>query len=202
MKKWKCKVCQYIHEGELPPDICPVCGASSEAFELLTEEIQVSEDEKQATQQILFNCTYGLYIITSFSGEKINGMTSNSFVQMTDTPLQGAVGINKNHLTSEYILDSGVFAVNFLGNNNHNEVKRFGYNSGRNIDKFKGIDYTTSEKLNLPVLTNTIGYVECEVQRDKCIDLGTHTLYIVSIVGGKNINKIEPMTYAYYRATK
>ncbi len=29
---WRCTVCGYIHEGEEPPEICPVCGAGSEKF--------------------------------------------------------------------------------------------------------------------------------------------------------------------------
>ncbi len=32
MKKWKCSVCGYIHEGDEPPDQCPVCGAPKEMF--------------------------------------------------------------------------------------------------------------------------------------------------------------------------
>ncbi|MFH2012009.1 MAG: rubredoxin-like domain-containing protein [Pseudomonadota bacterium] len=32
IKKWKCTVCGYIHEGEGPPDKCPVCGASKYQF--------------------------------------------------------------------------------------------------------------------------------------------------------------------------
>ena len=31
-KKWKCTVCGYIHEGEGPPDKCPVCGAFKYQF--------------------------------------------------------------------------------------------------------------------------------------------------------------------------
>ncbi|WP_048198438.1 rubredoxin-like domain-containing protein [Methanocella arvoryzae] len=30
--KWMCKVCGYIHEGEEPPEICPICGAPTEEF--------------------------------------------------------------------------------------------------------------------------------------------------------------------------
>ena len=33
VKRWKCKICGYIHEGENPPENCPVCGASKEDFE-------------------------------------------------------------------------------------------------------------------------------------------------------------------------
>ena len=35
MKKWRCQICGYIHEGETPPEHCPVCGASKDKFELL-----------------------------------------------------------------------------------------------------------------------------------------------------------------------
>ena len=31
-KKWKCAVCGYIHEGERPPEVCPVCGAFKYQF--------------------------------------------------------------------------------------------------------------------------------------------------------------------------
>jgi uncharacterized membrane protein/RNA polymerase subunit RPABC4/transcription elongation factor Spt4 len=43
MKKWRCTVCGYIHEGEEPPEICPVCGADRSKFvEIVDEE----NDEK------------------------------------------------------------------------------------------------------------------------------------------------------------
>jgi NAD(P)H-nitrite reductase large subunit len=32
-KKWKCRVCGYLHDGPEPPDECPVCGASKEMFD-------------------------------------------------------------------------------------------------------------------------------------------------------------------------
>jgi rubrerythrin len=33
MTNWLCTVCGYIHEGDGPPDECPVCGAPKSAFE-------------------------------------------------------------------------------------------------------------------------------------------------------------------------
>lgn len=47
MKKWKCTVCGYIHEGEEPPEKCPVCGADRSKFvEIVTEEN--ADEEKTA----------------------------------------------------------------------------------------------------------------------------------------------------------
>ena len=38
MKKWQCSVCGYVHEGNEPPDICPVCGAAKNMFEEVVEQ--------------------------------------------------------------------------------------------------------------------------------------------------------------------
>lgn len=37
MKKWKCEVCGYIHDGSEPPALCPKCGALKDQFKLLDE---------------------------------------------------------------------------------------------------------------------------------------------------------------------
>jgi rubredoxin/uncharacterized membrane protein len=47
MKKWKCTVCNYIHTGDAPPDICPICGADKSFFvEARDEQIQKTGTEK------------------------------------------------------------------------------------------------------------------------------------------------------------
>jgi rubrerythrin len=33
MKKWKCKLCGYVHTGDTPPESCKICGAGKENFE-------------------------------------------------------------------------------------------------------------------------------------------------------------------------
>lgn len=38
MKKWVCKVCGYVHEGDMPPEKCPQCKAPSEKFEEMNLE--------------------------------------------------------------------------------------------------------------------------------------------------------------------
>ncbi|MFP4160044.1 MAG: rubredoxin-like domain-containing protein [Desulfobacterales bacterium] len=44
MKKWRCTVCNYIHEADEPPDKCPVCGADKSKF------VEVSDQEAQKVQ--------------------------------------------------------------------------------------------------------------------------------------------------------
>ena len=47
MKKWKCKVCGYIHEGDSAPEFCPICKQPASAFELI-EEAPVKSTNKYA----------------------------------------------------------------------------------------------------------------------------------------------------------
>jgi len=39
MKKYVCSVCGYVHEGDAPPESCPVCKASAAKFVLQAEEM-------------------------------------------------------------------------------------------------------------------------------------------------------------------
>jgi rubrerythrin len=32
LTKWKCVVCGYIHNGDEPPERCPICGAPKSKF--------------------------------------------------------------------------------------------------------------------------------------------------------------------------
>jgi len=38
MKQWQCTVCKYVHEGDEPPEKCPVCGVPAEKFVLLDDQ--------------------------------------------------------------------------------------------------------------------------------------------------------------------
>lgn len=46
MKRWECTICGYIHEGETPPEECPVCGADSSAFIEVVEETAADQQQQ------------------------------------------------------------------------------------------------------------------------------------------------------------
>jgi len=43
LKRWRCSVCGYLHTGDTPPEVCPVCGVGSEKFVLIEESAPSSE---------------------------------------------------------------------------------------------------------------------------------------------------------------
>jgi flavin reductase (DIM6/NTAB) family NADH-FMN oxidoreductase RutF len=199
-QNWKCSDCGFVAIGLFPPDSCPKCGAPRNAFEH-EHEWHFPEDEAEDIINACWKVTYGLYIVSSIDGERINGQICNTVFQITSDPPRMAIGINHGNLTHEFIEKSGVFAISILGKGDHRMVRRFGYRSGREFDKFKGIP-TIRKRTNCPIYENGVGYVECNVIEDKTVDAGTHSIFLGEIVGGACLGNKEPMTYAIYHATK
>jgi len=50
VKKWQCTVCGYIHDGDEPPEECPVCGADRSKFiEIVSEEpVETEMDQPES----------------------------------------------------------------------------------------------------------------------------------------------------------
>jgi len=72
----------------------------------------------------LFTLNYGLYIVTSHLGERLNGQVSNTVMQVTDTPPRLAACINKQALTHQFMSESGTFAVTVLSESAPMEAAR------------------------------------------------------------------------------
>jgi len=149
----------------------------------------------------LYQISYGLYIISSKKEDKINGQIANTVFQITSEPPTVAVSINKRNLTHEFIMQSKVFCVSVLEKTTPlSLIGQFGFKTGREVDKFSGLNYKTGKTGASILLENTIGYLEFEVI--KTIDVETHTIFIGKLVDADVIKSGEPMTYAYYHEIK
>jgi len=149
----------------------------------------------------LHSISYGLYVIGSRKGDRINGQTANTVIQVSSQPPTISVCINKENLTHEFIKDSGVFTVSVLSQDTPlSLIGRFGFKSGRDIDKFDGVNYRIGETQAPIVLDHALAYMEAKVTQE--VDAGTHTIFIGELVGADVMKKGEPMTYAYYHQVK
>ncbi len=153
---------------------------------------------KEINIQSLMDVTYGLYVISSTNGEKLNGFIGNAVTQTSAEPPTIAVCVNQNHLTREYIEESGVFSISILSNDFPRKLMGdFGFKSGRDVDKFANVDYRLGTT-GAPILTEyTLSYIEAQVI-DK-VEVETHTMYIGKIISSDHIDEDkEPLTYDYY----
>ncbi len=145
--------------------------------------------------------SYGLYVIGSRKGDRINGQIANTVVQVCSEPPTISVSINKGNLTHEFIKDSKVFAVSVLCQDAPMSlIGNFGFKSGRDSDKFKGVNYKIGETQAPIILDHTIAYMEARVINE--VDVGTHTIFIGELVAAEVLTEDEPMTYAHYHQVK
>lgn len=49
MNRYICTICGYIHEGDSPPDICPVCKADKSKFKPLNSNLEFKSEHKIGT---------------------------------------------------------------------------------------------------------------------------------------------------------
>jgi ferric-chelate reductase [NAD(P)H] len=144
---------------------------------------------------------YGMYIVGSHKDEKLNGQVANTVFQITSEPPTVAVSINKNNLTNEYIKASRVFAASVLFQGTPLPfIGGFGFKSGRDTDKLKGINYKTGQTGSPLILDNTVAYLEAEVIQE--VEVGTHTIFIGKVVAAEVLNENPCLTYEYYYQVK
>lgn len=142
--------------------------------------------------------SYGVYVLTTRSGEKDNGCVVNVVAQLTEQPLTMAVAVNKMNLTHDMIMSSGVFNVNILTENASMDVIRhFGFQSGRNVEKFVPESTILRASNGVPYIhQQSNSFISGRVSQT--VDLGSHTLFIAEITESVKLNDEPSMTYNYY----
>ena len=144
---------------------------------------------------------YGMYIVGSHDGDKLNGQIANTVFQITSEPPTVAVSINKQNLTHDYILKGRAFSVSILCEATPLPfIGGFGFKSGRDTDKMKGQHYRTGQTGCPIFLDHTTSYLEAELVQH--VDVGTHTIFIGNVVAAEILTADVCMTYDYYHQVK
>ncbi len=146
----------------------------------------------------LFKIGYGLYVVTSNDGKKDNGLIVNTVTQVTNMPNRVAVCINKMNYSHHVIRQTGVMNVNCLSTDAPFSVfETYGFQSGRNVDKFAGADVLRSDNglVFLPRYINAFLSLKVE----QYVDLDTHGMFICSVTEARVLSDRETMTYTYYQ---
>lgn len=149
----------------------------------------------------LHKISYGLYVVASKKEDRYNGQIANTVFQISSEPATVAISINKKNLTNEFIRESKCFTVSVLNQETPlSLIGQFGFKSGREADKFTGVNYRLSQS-GIPYITeHTLAYLEAKVLQE--VDAKTHTIFIGEVTGAEVLQEGPPMTYAYYQQVK
>lgn len=152
-------------------------------------------------KKALHKVSYGLYIISSKKEKEFNGQIANSVFQVTAEPPTIAVSINKQNLTHEFMENSKVFTMSVLCEKTPMKfIGKFGYRTGRDINKFKDVKYRLG-KTGVPiVLDYAVAFVESELIDQ--VSIFTHTIFVGKVIEAEILTQERCMTYACYHLVK
>lgn len=164
----------------------------------LAKEIAKDFPKLSLSDNPLFKISYGLYVLTSNDGKKDNGMILNTVNQVSENPTRIMFTVNKKNYSAEVIKETKKATISVLNQNTTFDlIKRFGFQSGKDVDKFEGFNFVDTDKLGLKYLTKyTNAYLSIEVK--EVIDLGSHYGFIGEIVDSKQVSNEKSLTYQYY----
>lgn len=146
-------------------------------------------------KKAFFNMSYGVYIVSTMDGSRPTGCVANSVMQITSEPSTIAVSINHGNYTNACIEKTGKFGVSILTEqSDRGLIGTFGFQSGKDIDKFEGVKSITDEGVS--VVADACSYLVCRVI-DK-METATHTVFLGEIIAADVLKEEAPMTYAYY----
>jgi len=147
----------------------------------------------------LYNLEYGVFLLATRFEEKLNACITNTCFQAAADPARLAISCINTNYTCELIRKSGVFTLSVLDRSvSFDTIKRFGMQSGRDVDKFEGFD-KGMDKGWIPYLKQGANaYISCRVVDS--MNLGSHTLFIGEVTDAEILSKEPSLSYAYYHA--
>lgn len=169
-----------------------------EILDSMREPEEEGDKEAMVEPNALFKLSYGLFVLTAKDGGKDNGCIINTVTQLTDTPKRITIAVNKANYTHDMIQKTGVFNVSVLSEDVPFKIfQQFGFQSGRDADKFAGMATQTRSANGLRYLSEyTNAFISAKVISAE--DYGTHTLFVADITEAKVLSAEPSVTYAYY----
>ena len=151
-------------------------------------------------QKAFYKLTYGLFLLTAREEGRDNGCIINTAIQAANDPPRLAFSVQKGNLTHDMIARTGVFAISSISTSATFDLfRRFGMQSGREVDKFEGFDDVERGANDLLYLTRGANMTMNGRVVDQ-MDLGSHTLFIGEVGDAVVLSDEPSCTYAYYQS--
>lgn len=152
-------------------------------------------------EKALFALSYGLYVISSEAEGKTAGCVVNTLHQVTASPIQVSVTLNKNNVTEQYMERSEKFnAVVLTQEVSMDTVKLFGFQSSNDVDKYALVAHEV-DSFGIPYMSEHIAArLSCKIVGK--LDVGTHVTFIGEVIEAEVMRDEAVMTYAYYHKVK
>lgn len=151
-------------------------------------------------QKVMYKLSYGLFVLTSAASGGESGCIINTASQVTSQPNRISIAVNKSNFTHGLVKESGRFNLSILSEAaGFGTFQHFGFQSGRDVDKFAGYEACRRSANGLYYVTDgTNGLISATVEQS--VDLGSHTLFIAGVNDLEELSDVPSATYAYYQS--
>ncbi len=148
----------------------------------------------------MYKLSYGLFVLTAKVGDKINGCITNTAIQVASEPNQISFAVNKANYTHEMLMKTDACNISVISEEADFELfKHFGFQSGKDVDKFAGFMDCAPAANGVPYITKgTNAYFSIKIKQR--VDLGSHTLFIGEVAEMEVLSEVPSATYSYYQA--
>jgi len=148
----------------------------------------------------LYKASYGLYLLSAKNDEQDNACIINTFLQITsNNPCTCVISVNKQNFTNEIISKTEKFNLSILNVETQFELfKRFGYQSGREVNKFEDFN-GFSRSANGLLYLNDRSNAFMSFNVSDIMDFGSHTLFKAILTESEILNNLESITYDFYQ---
>ena len=143
--------------------------------------------------QALGKLTYGIYVLTTFYDDEINGMIASWVSQVSYDPPLIMAAVHPNRYSHRLIEQSAAFALHMVAQNQGEYLARFKGDDPRR--KFDGIRWEKG-KTGCPILKDCIAFADCSVSA--VYKPGNHTLYIGEILEADCFSDDNPFITSDY----
>lgn len=148
----------------------------------------------------LYKFQSGLYVVSAATEDDYGACIINTGLQLTSTPLQVMVAVNKQNHTQGVIERADHFALTAVTEEaTMPYIGRFGFRTSTDFAKFEGVEKCETI-LGDPYTPECAACVlACEVVQT--LDVGTHMIFVGEVKDAEVLGDATPMTYAYYHST-
>lgn len=147
--------------------------------------------DEAAKKTLLRKIPHGLYICGVKDGEELNGFTASWVMQSSFKPPMIINCVNQTSGSHEMLKKSGVFAISFLDETQKDVAAQFFKPQSRVGNKLADVEFKIGEATGCPIITDSLGYVECKVTG--ALDQGDHTVFLGEVIAAEMHREGNPL---------
>ena len=147
--------------------------------------------DEQAKKTMLRKIPHGLYVCGVRDGEEMNGFTASWLMQASFQPPLVVNCVKQDSISHAMIKNSGVFTISFLDSEQKELAANFFKPKTRVGNKFEDVEFYEGTETGCPIITNSLGYIECKVL--EAVEKGDHTVYVAEVIGAGIHREGQPL---------